>query len=106
MKSKKLITLIFTLFIIAMAVALFAILNAVDVKEKYDSQKNASVTIVKGDKSAVFDLVYLQQFEKVVFVARQDTSKTNAEEKVFSGVPLITVLEAKGLSLDGTKEVV
>ena len=74
-------------------------------QEKQASQDSATVTVTMGDQKIEFDLAYLKSFDKTVFDATVDTSKSGPAKKTFGGVPLAIVLEAKGIALDGAKEV-
>lgn len=104
MKNK--IILIAMIAVLAAGVAVFAILNSGGIEAKQASQDNATVTIAAGDLSKTFDLEYLKKLQKVTFNATVDTSSTEPEQKSFGGVPLITVLNDLGISLDGAKQVV
>lgn len=90
---------------LVIGVAVFALLNAGNLEDKKDSQQNAWVTIKRGETEIKIDLEYLKTFEKQVFKATVDTSKTDPVERSFSGVALGTVLEDKGLNLEGAKQV-
>ena len=107
MKNKKtMLIIIIAIAILAAAVAVFAILNVGDAGEKRQSQANATVTIVQGDRTAQLTLDDLMGYGKTKFSTMQDTSETDPEEKSFTGVPLATVLETMGFSLDGAAQVV
>ena len=106
MKNKKVWIIAGTIAVLAIAVAVFAILNAWDIGAKQESQDNATVTVVAGDKEETFDLAYLKTFDKSEFSTVVDTSKTDPEERGFGGVPLATVLDDLGFSLDGAEQVV
>ena len=107
MKNKKTVWIIvIVIVVLAAAVAVFALLNAGNVKEKQESQDNATVTVIMGDQEETFDLAYLKSYEKTEFNAIQDTSDTDAVEKSFGGVPLITVLNDLGFDISGSEQVV
>lgn len=106
MKNKKLWILVGIIAVLAAAVAVFAILNAGDVEEKQESQDSATVTVIADEKEETFDLAFLKTFEKVEFSTTLDTSETNPQEHVFGGVPLATVLQKLGFSLDNAEQVV
>jgi DMSO/TMAO reductase YedYZ molybdopterin-dependent catalytic subunit len=105
MKNKKTLIIVLIVAFLAVAVGIFAVLNMGNVQDKQASQENATVKIVQGDKTAEFDLNYLKGLKKSAFDAMQDTSKTGPEKKSFGGVPLAAVLQDKGFSLDGAKQV-
>jgi len=105
MKNKKTILIIAIIAVLVVAVGLFALLNSGNLQEKQQSQKNAAVKIVQGEKTVEFNLNYLKGLEKTVFNATVDTSKAGPEEKSFTGVALAAVLKDKGISLDGAQEV-
>ncbi len=104
--KKNLWIIIAIIVVLAIAVGVFAILNAGDLSEKQQSQDTATVQIISGGETIQFDLAYLKTFEKTVFDANLDKSGQDPVKKSFAGVPLATVLEAKGISLDAAKEVV
>ena len=106
MKNKRTLILVIIIVALAAGVGLFAVLNAGDIDAKQASQDNAIVTVIEGDVSKTFDLVYLEAFEKVTFSTMMDTSKTGPEEIEFGGVPLAVVLDDLGFSLDNAEQVV
>lgn len=106
MKSKKLWLLVGIIAVMAAAVAVFAILNAGNVEEKQASQDNATVTVIADEQEETFNLTYLKSFDKEEFSTTLDTSETDPQEHVFCGVPLATVLQELGFSLDNAEQVV
>ncbi len=104
MRNKNVWIILVTVAVLAAGITALVLLNGT--ADKQAGQDNATVTIVMGDVSKTFDLEYLKSLPKAEFDAVQDTSKTGPEAKSFGGVPLITVLEGLGFSLDGAKQVV
>lgn len=104
MKNRNIWIVLIAVAVLAAGIAVFAALNGT--ADKQASQDNATVTIVMGDVSKTFDLEYLKSLQKTEFETVQDTSKAGPEIKSFGGVPLITVLEDMGLSLDGAEQVI
>jgi len=106
MKNRKTIIIVAIIAVLAIAVAIFAFLNSGNLKEKQQSQQNATVKIVQGDKTVEFDLVYLKGLKKTVFSADLAKNNTSPVKTSFTGVPLITVLKDKGFNLDNVKQVI
>lgn len=104
MKNKNVLIILITVAVLTAGIAVFLFTG--DTADKQASQDNATVTIVIGDVSKTLDLEYLKSLKKTEFSAVEDTSKTGPEQKWFGGVPLITVLDDLGISLDGAKQVV
>lgn len=106
MKSKKLWILVIIIAILTAAVAVFAILNAGNIEDKQQSQNNATVTVIADEREETFNLEYLESFGKEEFSTTVDTSETDPQEQIFGGVPLATVLQELGFSLDNKEQVV
>ncbi|MDX9799999.1 MAG: hypothetical protein RBT69_01535 [Spirochaetia bacterium] len=104
MKNKIFIAVLFT--VLTAAVAVFSILNSIDIKNKMESRQNSTVAIIHGNKKAAFDISYLKTFKTVSFRKEIKKKESGSEEIIFTGVPLITVLHNLGFTVSGTKKII
>lgn len=106
MKNKKTSVIAAVIIVLAVAMGIFAWLNAGNLADKKTSQQDATVKIVQKGKVVQIDLKYLKSLKKTDFSANIKKNGAAAVKTDFTGVPLDTVLKAKGFNLDSAAQVV
>jgi hypothetical protein len=92
MKKGTLILLI-VIAVLVVAVAVFAILNAGSLEEKYKLEENAEFKITTGDTQITVTMDDILSLDPVEFEATMDTSTTDPTPVMFTDVELKKILD-------------
>lgn len=101
---KKIITV---LLVLAAIVGVTAYLNADGLDKKKEMQKNALLTIkVNGEEVKTINMEFIKELGEEEFNANLKTNGKAPVEKTYTGVPLIKVLQACNIDMEGKTQVI
>lgn len=104
LSSGKLILIV--CIVLAVAVAVFALLNSDLAKEKSQLSLLGEISVLQGGKeTARITPKDIEAIGAETFTATQKSSGNDPVERTFTGVPLTKLLGAKDLPLEGTKSI-
>ncbi|HAJ95781.1 MAG TPA: hypothetical protein DCP02_06065 [Actinobacteria bacterium] len=107
MKKKNLIIILSVAAVLIIIVGVMAALNSSSIRSRKELQDSACIIIKKGgEEIASIDMEYISSAGEEDFQADLDTSETDPEEHLYSGVPLIKVLNLLEINMDGIETVI
>jgi hypothetical protein len=99
--------IIIVLCILAAVIGVTAFFNADGLAEKKEMQKNALLTIkVDGKEVKTINMEFIKELGEVEFNANLKKNGKAPIEKTYIGVPLIKVLEACDVDMEGKTQVI
>jgi len=95
-----------TIGILIIIMGVFAFMNRELVKEKGYAHENAQLIVKDGEVEVVLDHEDIKSLGELDFPAILDTSTTDPEEQIYTGVPLKKIIEKAGFSLEDKEMVI
>ncbi len=102
-KSTKIIILV--IVILAVAVGVFAFLNAGDLTQKKELEMNSEFIITQGDVSHTITMEDMLALDPETFTGTKDTSTTGPEEIEYTGVEFKTICDSIEIDLSQSADV-
>lgn len=100
MKKRNLIIILSVVAVLIIVTGVAALLNAGNVKEKKELQKDAVIIFNIGDEEiARADMEYIVGLGEEEFSAVKDTSDTGPDSVKYSGVPLIKIINSLDINI-------
>ena len=101
MKKRNIIIIVLVTVVLLIIVGVFAYLNAGNVDEKKKLEEEAIILIKSQDKElARIDMALLEKTGIKDFTANLDTSDSEAQKHIYSGVLLNDLLESLGIDIN------
>ena len=101
MKKRNIIIIVTVTVVLLIIVGVFAYLNAGNVDEKKKLEEEAIILIKSQDKElARIDMALLEKTGIKDFTANLDTSDSEAQKHIYSGVLLNELLESLGIDIN------
>lgn len=94
------------IFILVIIIIVFAFLNREIVKDGKTAHENAEIILINNGSETKLTFHMITEMGEKEFTAIFDSSDTDPEEHIYTGIPLDNIFENLGITLDDIKQVI